>query len=108
MIHSLIRVSGISETLETFESLVTLETLSCDKLLSGDNFLVTLKTLSHNKLLSGDNFLVVLQMTSMLSSDDLIGVVSVQFSNTGSVNFKRPRWHALLTPMMGLNLLSTT
>ena len=97
--------------LETFESLVTLETLSCDKLLSGDNFLVTLETfstLSSDKLLSGDNFLVVLQTASMLSSDDLIGVASVQFSNTGSVNFKRPRWHALLTPMMGLNLLSTT
>ena len=79
MIHSLISVSGISETLET---------------------------LSHDKLLSGDKFLEVFQTASMLSSDDLIGVVSVQFSNTGCVNFKRPRQHALLTPKIGLNLPS--
>ena len=80
MIHSLISVSGISET----------ETLSCDKLLSGDKSLEVFWT------------------ASMLSSDDLIGVVSVEFSNTGSVIFKRPRRHALLTPKIGLNLLSTT
>ena len=81
MIHSLISISGISETLET---------------------------LSHDKLLSGDKSLEVFQTASMLSSDDLIGVVSVQFSNMGSVNFRRPKWHALLTPEKGLNLLSTT
>ena len=81
MIHSLVSISGISETLET---------LSCDK------------------LLLGDNSLEVFLKASVLSSGNLVGVVSVQFSNAGFVNFKRPRQHALLTPMIGLNLLSTT